>query len=210
MSLRIEADETPRHVRTAGSREDADVRQGILAAIPRLRAFAMSLIGTRDGADDLVQETLVRALDKLGSFQPGTNLEAWLFTILRNQFVTQYRRRRREVPDPEGQIAARLAAPATQDAGLQMDAFRAALDRLSPDQREILLLVGAEGFSYEEVAHICGIALGTAKSRLHRARARLAVLLNLTDVDGDLGLDGTSKAAMQDITFTQGASHADF
>jgi len=149
-------------------------------ALPRLRAFAVSLTGHSAGADDLVQDTLVRAWANLASFEPGTNLLAWLYTILRNQFYSEMRRRRREVPDRDGDYAARLSISPGQESHLDFQDFRTALAKLPPDQREAMMLVGAEGMSYEQVAEICGCAVGTVKSRVARARARLAVLLSVS------------------------------
>jgi RNA polymerase sigma-70 factor (ECF subfamily) len=149
----------------------------MLAALPRLRAFAVALCGRADMADDLVQETLVKAWANLSSFEPGSNMVGWLYTILRNEFYGQLRKRRREVDDPDGQYAARLATHATQDGHMQFQDFREALSRLAPDHREALLLVGASGLSYEEAADICGCAVGTMKSRVNRARAKLCETL---------------------------------
>ena len=157
------------------------VRDGILAAVPNLRAFAMSLSGSLDRADDLVQETMLRALANIDSFEPGTNLSAWLFTILRNQFRTEYRKRRREVEDADGRYASTLMAYPEQHGRLELEEFRRALDQLTADQREALILVGASGFSYEQTARICGCAVGTVKSRVNRARIRLAQLLSIED-----------------------------
>jgi RNA polymerase sigma-70 factor (ECF subfamily) len=151
--------------------------------MPHLRAFAISLTGNVDEADDLVQEALVRGLSHIDSFQPGTNMQAWLFTILRNQFHTGFRRRRREVEDPDGVMAGMLSCAPEQDGHLDLQDMRTALARLPVDQREALLLVSAEGFSYEEAAAVCGIRIGTIKSRVNRARARLAELLGYDDAE---------------------------
>ena len=150
------------------------VRDVMLAAVPSLRAFAISLCGNVDRADDLVQEALLRALANLDSFEPGTNMSAWLFTILRNLFRSEYRKRRREVEDADGFYAESLTSLPDQSSHLEMDEFRRALELLPTDQRESLILVGASGFSYEEAAQICGCAVGTIKSRVNRARSRLA------------------------------------
>ena len=158
---------------------DAPMRQAMLDAIPHLRAFAISLSGDVTYADDLVQTTLLRGLEYLDKFQPGTSMQAWLFTILRNQFYTEVRRRRREVPDPEGVLSGNLAVLPEQGGRMDLNDMQAALARLSIEQREALLLVGAEGVSYEEAARICGTTLGTIKSRVNRARSRLAELLEL-------------------------------
>ena len=160
------------------TRPEPTIRDALLSAVPSLRAFAISLSGQADRADDLVQETLMRALAHIDSFTPGTNLNAWLFTILRNQFHTEYRKRRREVEDGDGAYAARLTTLPDQGARLDVQDFRKALDVLPADQREALLLVGASGFSYEEAAQICGCAVGTIKSRINRARTRLGQLLH--------------------------------
>jgi len=176
--------------------EEPDLREALLAAVPSLRAFAISLSGQVDRADDLVQDTLLRALSNLHRFERGTNLNAWLFTILRNLFHSEYRKRRREVEDPDGSYAGRLKVQPEQGSRLDFEDFRSALAKLPPDQREALLLVGASGFSYEEAAQICGCAVGTIKSRVNRARFRLASLLNVDDVE-DLGPDSMTRAALQ-------------
>ncbi|CUU43865.1 sigma-70 family RNA polymerase sigma factor [Blastochloris viridis] len=175
---------------------EPSMRDALLAAVPSLRAFAISLSGNVDRADDLVQETLLRALSHIDSFQPGTNLNAWLFTILRNLFHSEYRKRRREVEDADGVYAARLSTQPEQGARLDLEDFKAALTRLPPDQREVLLLVGASGFSYEEAAEICQCAVDTIKSRVNRARTRLSQMLAVESVD-DIGPDDKTRAALQ-------------
>jgi RNA polymerase sigma-70 factor (ECF subfamily) len=161
----------------------------MLAAIPRLRAFAISLCGRTARADDLVQETLVRAWANIDSFQPGSNLIAWLYTILRNEFYSEFRKLKREVADTEGRHAARLTTLPAQDRHLAFLDFRDALAKLAPDHREALILVGASGLSYEEAAQICGCAVGTMKSRVSRARGRLSELLSEpAGADGDRDL----------------------
>ena len=149
----------------------------MLAAVPNLRAFAMSLSGNADRADDLVQETVMRAMANINSFTPGTNMAAWLFTILRNLFRSQYRKRRREVEDPDGGYLASLKAPPEQFGRLEFKELIGALAKLPDVQREALLLVAASGFSYDEAAAICEVAVGTIKSRVSRARQLLAELL---------------------------------
>src|SRR5260221_100335 len=118
-----------------------DVRDAMLGAVPSLRAFAISVCGNMDRADDLVQETLLRAWANLGSFQPGTNMSAWLFTILRNLFRSEYRKRRREVEDADGSYAESLTSLPDQNSRLEIGEFREALKMLPPEQRESLLLV---------------------------------------------------------------------
>lgn len=174
---------------------DSAVRDAVLAAIPSLRAFAISLSGNVDRADDLVQETLLRAFANIHSFQPGTNLSAWLFTILRNLFRSEYRRRRREVEDTDGSYADSLKSQPEQNGRVEFEEFRTALARLPQDQREALVLVGASGFSYEEAAAICGCAVGTIKSRVNRARTRLADLLAIESSD-DFGPDHATRAVL--------------
>jgi RNA polymerase sigma-70 factor (ECF subfamily) len=174
---------------------DPSMRDAVLAAVPSLRAFAISLSGNVDRADDLVQETLLRALVNIDSFEPGTNLSAWLFTILRNLFRSEYRKRRREVEDGDGTYAESLKSQPEQEARVEFREFRAALSKLPPDQREALILVGASGFSYEEAAGICGCAVGTIKSRVNRARTRLAELMSIESLD-DFGPDRATRAVL--------------
>jgi len=171
------------------------LRDDILAAVPSLRAFAISLSGNGDRADDLVQETLLRALANIDSFQPGSNLPAWLFTILRNLFRSEYRKRRREVEDTDGTYAESLKSHPEQHSRVEFEEFRAALAKLPPDQREALILVGASGFSYEEAAAICDCAVGTIKSRVNRARTRLSDLLSIEGTD-DFGPDHATRAIL--------------
>jgi RNA polymerase sigma-70 factor (ECF subfamily) len=167
----------------------------LLAVIPSLRAFAVSLCGNRDRADDLVQETLLKAWSKRDQFQAGTNLNAWLFTILRNNYLSEHRKRAREIEDADGSYSERLFSIPDQNAHLDLEDFQRALLKLRPDQREALLLIGAEGFSYEEAAEICACAVGTIKSRVNRARTRLAELLSLDEAD-HIGPDKVIMAAL--------------
>ncbi len=159
----------------------ASLRDSLVGHMGNLRAFAVSLCGDRERADDLVQETLFKAWNHLDSFKEGTNLKAWLFTILRNTYFSERRKRRREVEDADGSYAARLATQPEQYGHMDMQDFRAVLVRLPDDQREALVLVGAAGFSYEEAAEISGCAVGTIKSRVNRARNRLADMLGLAE-----------------------------
>jgi RNA polymerase sigma-70 factor (ECF subfamily) len=172
-----------------------ELRDSILQSIPSMRAFAISLTGNIDQADDLVQEAMVRGLGHIQQFQPGTNIQAWLFTILRNQFHTMYRRRWREVEDADGSYAARLKTYPDQHSHLDYEDLCTALTKLHPDQREALLLVGAQGMSYEEAAQVTGVALGTIKSRVNRARSRLADLLDINS-EAEIGPDAVTKAAL--------------
>jgi RNA polymerase sigma-70 factor, ECF subfamily len=156
-------------------------RDDLLAAIPSLRAFGLSLTSRGDRADDLVQETLMKAWKYHESFTAGTNMKAWLYTILRNEFYTQLRKRKREVEDADGLHSNKVAVQGEQEGHLDMADLTAALSKLPEDQREAIVLVGASGFSYEEAAKICGCAVGTIKSRVNRARNRLAVLLQISE-----------------------------
>ena len=166
-----------------------------MAEIGSLRAFAVSLCGDKERADDLVQETLFKAWNHLESFKEGTNLKAWLFTILRNTYFSERRKRRREVEDADGAYAARLATHPTQHGHMDMQDFRAALTQLPDDQREALILVGAAGFSYEEAAEISSCAVGTIKSRVNRARNRLAGILGMDLDESGAEIEGLSKTA---------------
>src|SRR5215218_4495016 len=147
---------TPVRDGTSAAKADADFRADLLSATRNLRAFALSLVGDRDRADDLVQDTILRALQKQDRFEPGTKLQAWLFTLMRNLFYSEYRRRKREVEDGDGLFAAKLSALPEQPGRVEFAELRCALAQLSDEQREAVLLIGAEGFSYEEAAVICG------------------------------------------------------
>ncbi len=160
----------------------------IVAQMPFLRAFAISLSGSYSLADDLVQDALIKAWSHMDSFERGTNLRAWLVTILRNTYFTQYRKRAREVQDSDGAIAEQVPVKADQESKAAVSDVQKALDRLPPEHREILLLIGVTELSYEEAAVVCNIAVGTVKSRLNRARAKLAEELGLNsphDIGGD-------------------------
>jgi RNA polymerase sigma-70 factor (ECF subfamily) len=156
----------------------ANWRDEVVALIPALRAFAWSLSHNASDADDLVQDTLIKAWTHRDKFELGTNLRAWLFTILRNTYYTAVVRRRREVRDETGKYAATLSTDATQDWSVAVRSLQAALAQLPDEHREALILVGAAGLSYEEAAEICGCALGTIKSRVNRARARLLKIMD--------------------------------
>ncbi|MCJ2012806.1 sigma-70 family RNA polymerase sigma factor [Methylobacterium sp. J-076] len=174
---------------------DSEMRELLLGSIPALRAFAFSLTYDLDRSDDLVQDTLVRAWTKAESFRRGTNLTAWLFTILRNLFYSEQRKRKREVEDADGVHAGRLASLPEQEVRMEMAQFQDALNLLPQAQREALILVGAQSFTYEEAAEICGVAVGTIKSRVSRARVRLIESLGMHGTD-DIGADGATRAAL--------------
>jgi RNA polymerase sigma-70 factor (ECF subfamily) len=156
----------------------------LIELLPSLRAFARSLAHNPAQADDLVQDTLVKALANVDRFEPGTNLRAWLFTILRNHYYSQLRKSKREIEDTDGKFAARLASRPEQDGSVDLEDFKVAFAQLAPDHREVLTLVGASGCSYEEAASICGCAVGTIKSRVNRARKKLSEMLGLDEVNG--------------------------
>jgi RNA polymerase sigma-70 factor (ECF subfamily) len=156
---------------------DITVERQMLASIPSLRAFAISLTYNQDRADDLVQATLLNALSCIDHFRPNSSMRAWLFTILRNQFRSEYRRRCREIEDPDSVFAEKVVIPPHQGQRLDVADLQAALRKLPLNQSEALLLIAAKGMTYEEAARICGTCTGTLKSRVHRARTRLADLM---------------------------------
>lgn len=158
-----------------------EFHQELAALVPNLRAFAKSLSGNADSADDLVQETLIKAWKNRSSFAEGSNLKAWLFTILRNTFLSDRRKRKFEVEDPDGILAGKLSTHGAQSGHMDFLDFAAAFEKLPDDQREALVLIGAEGFSYEEAALMCGCAVGTIKSRVNRARNKLIELMAIED-----------------------------
>jgi RNA polymerase sigma factor (sigma-70 family) len=158
----------------ARGRDSAEAfRQGLTEAVPGLRAFARSLASDETRADDLVQETLLKAWAKQELFIPGTNLMAWLCTILRNHFYTEHRKRKREVEDVDGAVAAQLIAPAGQEHNLDLQKLWSQIAKLPAVQREALLLVAAQGLTYEAAADVMGCQTGTVKSRVNRARTSL-------------------------------------
>lgn len=167
-------------------------RDEVVSLIPALRAFAWSLSHNGSDADDLVQDTLIKAWSNRDKFEPGTNLRAWLFTILRNTYYTNVLRRRREVRDEDGEYAGTLRTPPTQEWSVAMRSLQAALQQLPDEHREALILVGAAGLSYEEAAEICGCALGTIKSRVNRARARLLKIMDAEDANDIMALESVA------------------
>jgi RNA polymerase sigma-70 factor (ECF subfamily) len=169
----------------------------MLALLPNLRAFAFSLTSDPARVDDLVQDTFLRAWANIDRFERGSNLGAWLFTILRHAFYTDYRKRRHEVEDPTGIHAARLKALPEQETTLALAELRLALAHLPRSHREALLLVGAEGMTYEEVAMLQGVAVGTIKSRVNRARQQLTGLLQMKSRH-EIGPDQVMQAAVQE------------
>jgi RNA polymerase sigma-70 factor (ECF subfamily) len=178
------AGEEPAVVENEAGREapvplsDKEFKEQLAQVIPHLRAFGRSLSGSRDLADDLVQETLLKAWAARKRFQAGTNMRAWTFIILRNLFLSQMRRARFKGEWDEITASKLLAAPASQDRHVELGDMQRALMHLPQPQREALILVGAGGFAYEEAAEICGCAVGTLKSRGARGRVALEALLS--------------------------------
>jgi RNA polymerase sigma-70 factor, ECF subfamily len=160
----------------------ADFKTALVSEIPRLRFFALSLTRAPDRADDLVQETLIKGWAAADRFQPGTSLRAWLFTIMRNTYYSDYRKQHREYRDSRESAVEPMANP-EQGGHLDLEDLKVALETLPPDQREAILLVGASGVSYEEAAEICGCAIGTIKSRVNRARHKLMARLSVDSIE---------------------------
>ena len=167
-----------------------DMRHAVVPLLPPMRAFARSLTRNAAEADDLVQEALLRAIANVGQFRPGTNLKAWLFTILRNTHYSTIQKRRREGALLEDAAAVEEIAPAaTRTWSVTAHSLGQALDQLPVNQREIVVLIGGLGLSYEEAADVTGSAIGTVKSRLNRARARLLEIMQASSCDAMLGDD---------------------
>ncbi|AUX68933.1 RNA polymerase subunit sigma-70 [Porphyrobacter sp. HT-58-2] len=162
---------------TRSASEKSDFKRELTQVVPHLRAFARGLCGRPDLADDLVQETLLKAWAAQDRFEPGTSMRAWTFVILRNAYLTDMRRNRFRGEYDEGVAERILTAPAGQEEPIHLSDLHRALLTLPAERREALLLVGAGGFSYEEAAAICGCAVGTIKSRVGRARAALTEML---------------------------------
>ena len=165
----------------------------LLGMVPNLRRFARSLLRNHVGADDLLQNTLLRAWRSRAGFAPGTNLEAWLFTIMRNQFYNEHRKRGREVQDEDGAHAERMVSLPEQGGHLDLCDVRSALDRLAPPMRQALVLVAIENLTYEETAAVMDCRIGTVKSRVWRARTQLAEMLGYTGLE--VGSDDVMLAA---------------
>ena len=166
----------------APAADPVEFKRELTGVVPHLRAFARGLCGRPDMADDLVQETLMKAWAAQERFEPGTSMRAWTFVILRNAYLTDMRRNRFRGEYDENVAERILTAPAGQEEPIHLSDMHRALLTLPPERREALLLVGAGGFSYEEAAQICGCAVGTIKSRVGRARAALNAML----ADGDI------------------------
>ncbi len=158
--------------------EDESFRRELLTVLPHLRAFARGLSGRPDFADDLVQEAAIKAWTARDRYTAGTNMRAWTFAILRNHYLSELRKSRRQTDLDEGAVERMLVMEADQEGPLHLGDMETALQKLAPERREAVLLVGASGFSYEEAADIAGCPIGTMKSRVARARADLARMLN--------------------------------
>ncbi|MCH2078594.1 MAG: RNA polymerase sigma factor [Rhodobacteraceae bacterium] len=156
-----------------------DPREQIVDHLGPMRAFALNLTRNAALADDMVQDAVVKAWTNIDTFEAGTNMRAWLFTILRNTYYSHHRKARREVEDVDGVYSSGLSQKPDHDGRLQLMDFQDAFSQLTDEQREALTLVGAEGFSYEDAAKMCNVAVGTIKSRVNRGRARLAELMFL-------------------------------
>jgi RNA polymerase sigma-70 factor (ECF subfamily) len=164
---------------------DRAFRDELIALIPQLRAFARTLTGDPTAADDLAQDAMMKAWDARESFSLGTNMKAWTFMILRNQFYSEKRRSWRQSQLDQEAAERTLVAADDPSAPVALDELRQGLGMLPPEQREALILVGAGGFAYDEAAAICGCAVGTVKSRVSRARRALHEILESGDYDRD-------------------------
>ena len=198
----------------AGNAVDrAAFKKELTGVVPHLRAFARGLCGRPDMADDLVQETLLKAWAAQARFEPGTSMRAWTFVILRNAYLTDMRRNRFRGEYDEGVAERILVAPAGQEGPIHLADMHRALLTLPPERREALLLVGAGGFSYEEAAEICGCAVGTIKSRVGRARAALTVMIEdgaIPDrAGGDPAAHKAIMAELDSIVAGQGINHSE-
>ncbi|HWF00854.1 MAG TPA: sigma-70 family RNA polymerase sigma factor [Caulobacteraceae bacterium] len=164
---------------------DEAFRRELVGLIPQLRAFARTLAGDPTAADDLAQDAMMKAWDARASFELGTNMKAWTFMILRNQFYSEKRRSWRQAQLDQDAAERTLVAVDDPSGPIALDELRLGLGMLPPEQREALILVGAGGFAYEEAAEICGCAVGTVKSRVSRARRALQLILERGEYDRD-------------------------
>ena len=165
--------------------DESAFKRELVALIPHLRAFARTLTGDATSADDLAQDAMLKAWDARASFEMGTNMKAWTFMILRNQFYSEKRRSWRQTQLDQDAAERTLVAADDPEAPVALDELRMALAMLPIEQREALVLVGAGGFAYEEAAAICDVAIGTVKSRVSRARRALQGILESGSYDRD-------------------------
>lgn len=192
--------DTKRELPERSEQDKRDFKRELTEVVPHLRAFARGLCGRPDMADDLVQEALLKAWAAQQRFEPGTSMRAWTFVILRNAYLTDMRRNRFRGEYDEGVAERILTAPAGQEEPIHLSDLHRALLTLPPERREALLLVGAGGFSYEEAANICGCAVGTIKSRVGRARAALASMIQDGDIpDRAIGDPSAHHAILQEL-----------
>jgi RNA polymerase sigma-70 factor (ECF subfamily) len=175
---------------------DEQFKRELVALIPHLRAFARTLCGDPAAADDLAQDAMLKAWDARASFQLGTNMKAWTFMILRNQFYSEKRRSWRQSQLDQEAAERTLVAADDPEAPVALDELRLALRSLPDEQREALVLVGAGGFAYEEAAEICGCAVGTVKSRVSRARRALQAALEAGAYERDGAPAGEAMGAI--------------
>ena len=178
------------HEDVADPKREAAFKSELVALIPHLRAFARTLAGDPTAADDLAQDAMMKAWDARASYQMGTNMKAWTFMILRNQFYSEKRRSWRQTQLDQEAAERTLVAVDDPEAPVALDELRLGLGMLPPEQREALILVGAGGFAYEEAAEICGCAVGTVKSRVSRARRALQGILEAGAYKRDGGSAG--------------------
>jgi RNA polymerase sigma-70 factor (ECF subfamily) len=181
---------------TPSAADDAAFKRELVGLIPHLRAFARTLCGDPTAADDLAQEAMLKAWDARTSFQLGTNMKAWTFMILRNQFYSEKRRSWRSTQLDQEAAERTLVAADNPEAPVALDELRLALQSLPHEQREALVLVGAGGFAYEEAAEICGCAVGTVKSRVSRARRALQAALESGQYERDGGAAGDAMTSI--------------
>ncbi len=193
-----------------GERRESDsFKRELTGVIPHLRAFARGLCGRSDLADDLVQETMLKAWAARDRFEPGTSMRAWTFVILRNAYLTDMRRSRFRGEYDEGVAERILTAPADQEEPVHLADLHRALQTLPAERREALLLVGAGGFSYEEAAEICGCAVGTIKSRVGRARAALSAMIEQGNIPRRASGDVEAhRAILEELDSVSGRSDA--
>jgi RNA polymerase sigma-70 factor (ECF subfamily) len=192
MSAAAEAGGEPEH-QTATTLSDRDFKRALSDVAPHLRAFARGLCGCRDRADDLAQEAMLRAWAARDRYSAGTNFKAWIFTILRNHFYSERRRARFQGDYDEVAAERILRTPPTQERAIELTDVLRALTAIPETYREALVLVAAGSLSYDEIADICGVALGTVKSRICRARSMLSQVIEsgqLPDSRHDFVLTG--------------------
>jgi RNA polymerase sigma-70 factor (ECF subfamily) len=177
---------------------DAAFQTALVEIIPQMRAFARSLCRDASEAEDLAQEAVARAWSNRGRFEMGTNIKAWAFMILRNQFYSDKRRSWRNVPLDPDMAAQTLVAVNNPSGNIELDELRRAMSMIPDEQREALILIGAGGLSYEDAAEICGVAIGTMKSRVSRARDRLALIYATGQIVADGEAPGLAMASIVD------------